>query len=104
MLCRPSSKSHPHLFHRNCFIKDKEKQCPHCKCAEKPIAVQLKLQMSRIPINLLQSVSKMSFPTSSSKVRGGKKSDLIVKSEEEEERRDAVSYKMPGGKIISADR
>merc|ERR1719376_1706695 len=71
MLCRPSSKSTPHLFHRNCFMKDNRKQCPHCKCPEKPIAVQLKLQMGRMPVNLLQSVSKMSFP----KNRAAKKSD-----------------------------
>ena len=61
MLCRPSIKSHPHLFHRNCFIRDKAKQCPHCKTQEKPIAIQLRLQMDRMPVSLLTSVSKMSF-------------------------------------------
>ena len=93
MLCRPNNKSSPHLFHRNCFIKDAKKQCPHCKCSEKPIAVQLKLSMNRMPVSLLQSVSKMSFPKNRSK-----KSDFVLKGDA------AVTYKMPDGKIISSDR
>lgn len=92
MLCRPSNKSGPHLFHRNCFLQNKRKQCPHCDCLEKPIAVQLSLEMNRMPLTLLQSVSKITFPKNKAR-----KSDLILKSEA------AVTYKMPDGKIISSE-
>jgi len=95
MMCRPSSKCKPHLFHRKCFVRDsKSKQCPHCKTDVKPIAVQLRLQMDRMPLALLTSVSKMSFPAK------GKKSAASKHDEEPPK----VSHKLPNGKVISSAR
>ena len=56
--CRPFTKADPHLFHKQCFEKT---GCPHCQCTDKPMTVLLKLSMDRVPMSLLQSVSKMSF-------------------------------------------
>ena len=96
MLCRPSTKSLPHLFHRNCFMASKTKQCPHCKCTEKPITVQLRLQMDRMPVSLLNSVSKMTLGA------GKKAAKAVADSKAAEPSR--VSFNVPGGKVISSAR
>ena len=59
-----------------------------------PIAVQLRLQMDRMPLALLTSVSKMSFPAK------GKKSAASKHDEEPPK----VSHKLPNGKVISSAR
>jgi hypothetical protein len=93
-MCRPTKKSSPHFFHKTCYLKreKEERKCPHCDSNEQPLAVQLKLNMTKVPLSLLQVSSKMTFPKN--KV---KKSDLILKRE------DVVTYKMNNGKIISSE-
>ena len=76
------------------YRDSKSKQCPHCKTDVKPIAVQLRLQMDRMPLALLTSVSKMSFPAK------GKKSAASKHDEEPPK----VSHKLPNGKVISSAR
>jgi len=92
-LCRPHSKAEPHLFHRSCFNQSEKNTCPHCESTEKPITIQLKLEMARMPLKLLQSVSKMSFYKSKSKTA----SELIFKKD------NLVAYKMSNGKVISSE-
>ena len=89
-MCRPYTKADPHLFHKHCFDKN---GCPHCQCADKPMTVVLKLSMDRVPLSLLQTVSKMSFI----KNKKTTMSDLIL------DRKDVVTYKMPNGIIISSE-
>ena len=93
LLCRPHGKAEPHLFHRSCYNKSETKMCPHCQSTEKPITIQLKLEMSRMPLKLLQSVSKMGFYKSKTK----NASELIFKKET------PVAYKMSNGKVISSE-
>ena len=57
------------------------------------MTVFLKLSMDRVPMNLLQTVSKMSFV----KNKKTTMSDLIL------DRKDVVTYKMPNGRIISSE-
>ena len=93
LLCRPHGKAEPHLFHRHCYNQSEKKECPHCGSTEKPITIQLKLEMSRMPLKLLQSVSKMSFYKNKSK----NASELIFKKD------NLVAYKMSNGKVISSE-
>ena len=90
-MCRPFTKAEPHLFHKQCF---ESQGCPHCQSSDKPMTVLLKLSMDRVPMNLLQTVSKMSFV----KNKKPPTSDLIL------DRKDnVVTYKMPNGRIISSE-
>ena len=93
LMCRPFTKAEPHLFHKQCYAKLEKKLCIHCLSPEKPLTVSLKLSMARMPVSLLQSVGKMSFI----KNKKAKMTDLIL------HRTDAVTYKMPNGKIISSE-
>lgn len=97
LMCRPGKKSQPHMFHKRCFLKQEKSQrkCPHCDSREQPLTVQLKLQMARVPLQLLQVASKMTFAKPPAK---SSKSDLILQRSE-----NAVTYKMPCGKIISSE-
>ena len=92
---RPTKKSAPHLFHKNCYLsKDQaSRKCPHCDSNEQPLLVQLRLSMSHAPLSLLQVSSKMTFPPKSKL----EKTDLILSRE------DIITYKMPNGKIISSE-
>ena len=92
LMCRPFTRAEPHLFHKQCFATN-GKTCPHCNSSEKPLTVLLKLSMDRVPISLLQTVSKISFV----KNKKTKMSDLILR------RTDVVTYKLPNGNIISSD-
>lgn len=67
------------------------RKCPHCEATDYPLAVQLKLNMDSVPLSLLQTTSKMTFPRNRTK-----KSDLILKRE------NVVTYKMANSKIISS--
>ena len=93
LLCRPHGKAEPHLFHRSCYTQSEKSLCPHCESTEKPITIQLKLEMSRMPIKLLQSVSKMGFNKNKSK----NASELVFKKD------NLVAYKMSNGKVISSE-
>ena len=93
LMCRPHGKAEPHLFHRSCYNQSEKKMCPHCESTEKPITIQMKLEMSRMPLKLLQSVSKMGFYKSKSK----NACELIFKKE------NPVAYKMSNGKVISSE-
>lgn len=95
-MCRPNKRSQPHFFHKKCYLSltGDKRRCPHCHATDQPLTVQLKLSMERVPLHLLQSVSKMTFPRN--KV---KKSDLILQTKRE----DLVTYKMANGKIISSE-
>ena len=75
------------------FYETIGKKCPHCGSEEKPMTVLLKLSMDRVPLSLLQTVSKMSFTVQ----KKTKKSDLILR------RTDVVTYKLPNGNIISSE-
>ncbi len=96
LMCRPTKKSTPHFFHKQCYLSQpkSERSCFHCKSTEQPLAVQLKMNMSHVPLELLQMTSKMTFPPKSKT----KKSDLILKRGE-----DTLTYKMANGKIISSE-
>ena len=93
LLCRPHSKAEPHLFHRMCYNQDGKNLCPHCESTDKPITIQLKLEMGRMPIKLLQSVSKMSFYKNKTKAA----SELIFKKD------NVIEYKLSNGKVISSE-
>ncbi len=95
MMCRPFTKSEPHLFHKSCFNSSQSKSCPHCHSTEKPLTVLLKLTMDRVPLSLLQTVSKMSFVKS----KKTKMSDLILQGRNES----TVEYKLPNGNTISSE-
>lgn len=112
-MCRPNRRSAPHFFHKKCFHSsgsnsgpaalsavgvlqsppsNNKKMCPHCESTDQPLTVQLKLTTNHVPVQLLQSVSKMTFPKSNLK-----KSDLILKHDK------SINYKMANGKIISSE-
>ena len=91
-MCRPFTKAEPHLFHKHCYEANGS-ICPHCQSSDKPMTVFLKLSMDRVPMNLLQTMSKMSFV----KNKKTTMSDLIL------DRKDVVTYKMPNGRIISSE-
>jgi euchromatic histone-lysine N-methyltransferase len=100
LMCRPFTKAEPHLFHKSCYANSGTKndpnggkKCPHCHSTDRPLSVSLKLSMSRMPLSLLNSVSKMSFV----KAKKTQMSDLILR------RTNVVTYKMPNGKIISSE-
>lgn len=67
---------------------------PSLRAPDQPLTVQLKLSMERVPLHLLQTVSKMSVPKNRTK-----KSDLILQKAGV----DVVTYKMANGKIISSE-
>ena len=92
LLCRPHGKAEPHLFHRTCYNQSEKKLCPHCESTDKPITIQLKLEMARMPLKLLQSVSKMSFYKNKTKTA----SELGLKKD------NLIEYKMSSGKVISS--
>ncbi len=99
-MCRPTKRSPPHLFHKHCYLRldKRERKCPHCHSTEQPLIVQLKLHMAKVPLELLQVTSKMTFPQKSSQANKAKsKTDEILARE------NAVTYKLPDGKIISSE-
>ncbi len=99
-MCRPTKKSPPHLFHKHCYLKQEKscRKCPHCHSSEQPLIVQLKLHMAKVPLELLQVTSKMTFPQKSSQANKAKsKTDEILARE------NAITYKLPDGKIISSE-
>jgi len=51
------------IFFRLCYqSKQKEERCcPHCNNKRPPLAVQLKLSMSKAPLKIMQYTSKMSL-------------------------------------------
>ncbi|QQP56117.1 Uncharacterized protein FKW44_000674, partial [Caligus rogercresseyi] len=81
----------PHVFHQSCYNKAKVKICCHCGSKETPAVVQMTLKMDRAPLQLLRSVSKMSFPTMKKE-----------KDSENEDSEEVIQYKMPNGKVISS--
>lgn len=91
LMCRPFTRAEPHMFHKQCYANN-GKVCPHCNSGDKPLTVLLKLSMDRVPMSLLQTVSKMSFV----KNKKTKMSDLIL-----QRRSDAATYKLPNGQTIS---
>ena len=94
-MCRPFKEADSHLFHKECFnnIPAPSRRCPHCEIAEKPMLVSLNLSMSRMPVHLLQTKSKMTF----TKAKKPAASDLILT------RKDIVTYKLPNGQVISSE-
>eukprot|EP00096_Caligus_rogercresseyi_P001210 TRINITY_DN1190_c0_g1_i3.p1 TRINITY_DN1190_c0_g1~~TRINITY_DN1190_c0_g1_i3.p1 ORF type:complete len:1358 (-),score=455.16 TRINITY_DN1190_c0_g1_i3:220-4293(-) len=90
-LCRPNKNYVPHVFHQSCYNKAKVKICCHCGSKETPAVVQMTLKMDRAPLQLLRSVSKMSFPTMKKE-----------KDSENEDSEEVIQYKMPNGKVISS--
>ena len=98
-MCRPNKKSPPHFFSKSHYQKlpREERKCPHCHSTELPLTVQLKLKMRSAPLQLLQMASKMSFPKPPKK--GAKK----TREEELLPNKKALQYKLPSGKIISAE-
>ncbi len=101
-MCRSHKRAPPHLFHKHCYLRqDKSvRRCPHCHSTEQPLVVQLKLEMARVPLELLQVSSKMSFPQPRSQdLKAKSKTDKILARED----RAAVTYKLPDGKVISSE-
>ena len=74
LMCRPFAKAEPHMFHKTCWAAN-GKICPHCNSADKPLTVLLKLSMDRVPLSLLETVSKISF-VKKEEVRKNKLQDL----------------------------
>jgi len=96
-MCRPSKKAKPHFFQKAFFyrLEKGQRRCPHCEAKEPPLTVQLKVHMTKMPIQLLQSVSKMSFSV--------KKANLEVKPLARKLGENLSEYKLPNGKVISAE-
>ena len=96
-MCRTSRTSSPHLFHRHCYQarpRD-ERACPHCGSKRSPMAVQLKMSMSRTPLRLLNYTAKMT---------AGKDKELAaVLDRTTESRENIVNYTLPSGKVICSD-
>ena len=96
-MCRTSKTSSPHLFHRHCYQarpRD-ERACPHCGSKRSPMAVQLKMSMSRTPLRLLNYTAKMTAT---------KDKELeAVLDRATESREKIVNYTLPSGKVISSD-
>ena len=95
-MCRTSRDNTPHLFHRACYLmmSRDDRMCPHCGSRRPPIAVQLKMTMSRTPLRLLSYTAKMT----STKVK-----DPGEKWELDKARENMVHYTLPSGKVISAE-
>ena len=95
-MCRASKDNNPHLFHRSCYtMKSREdRMCPHCGSRKPPMAVQLKMTMTRTPLRLLTHTAKMT----STKVK-----DQGAIWECDRARENRVTYTLPSGKVISAD-
>ena len=68
--------------------------CPHCGSRRPPMAVQLKMSMSRTPLKLLSYTAKMTA------TKKNEKHDLW---ETDKAREHLLHYTLPNGKIISAD-
>jgi len=96
-MCRPSKHAKPHFFQKSLYYKQEKghRRCPHCGSKAQPLTVQLKVQMPNMPVQLLQSVSKMSFSVKKSVTEIKK---IVVKSGQA-----LVEYKLPGGKVISSE-
>ena len=97
-MCRASKTSEPHLFHRHCYqskARETGRVCPHCGSKRSPLAVQLKMTMSRTPLRLLNYTAKMTAT---------KDKELMKMLEARtESRENIVNYTLPSGKVISAD-
>ncbi|CAB4055891.1 EHMT [Lepeophtheirus salmonis] len=90
-LCRPNKRYAPHVFHKSCYNKAKRVEaCCHCGSRDTPAVVQMTLKMDRAPIQLLRTVSKMSFANG----KKGRPSDDVEE--------DIITYKMANGKVISS--
>uniref|UniRef100_A0A0K2U4S4 Uncharacterized protein n=1 Tax=Lepeophtheirus salmonis TaxID=72036 RepID=A0A0K2U4S4_LEPSM len=89
-LCRPNKRYAPHVFHKSCYNKAKSRACCHCGSRDTPAVVQMTLKMDRAPIQLLRTVSKMSFANG----KKGRPSDDVEE--------DIITYKMANGKVISS--
>ncbi len=98
-MCRPNKKSPPHLFHKQCYLRQQEpRKCPHCESTEQPLLVQLKLHMSRVPVELLQTSSKMTFPKAN-KI----KEDELAVSAEKGSNDSSTCFSLPDGKTVSTE-
>ena len=95
-MCRTSKNVGPHMFHRACYqMKNKDdRMCPHCGSRRTPLAVQLKITMTRAPLKFLQYTSKMTVNKPQEKPEPWEANKLREKM---------VHYKLPNGRIISAD-
>ena len=95
-MCRTSKNTSPHLFHRSCYmLKSRDdRMCPHCGSRRAPIAVQLKMSMSRAPLKLLSYTAKMSAK---------KSDDSLQLWQTDKVRENLINYTLPNGKVISAD-
>lgn len=101
-MCRPNKRSPPHFFHKHCYLKQEAsvRKCPHCEVMDEPLTVQLKLSMADVPVNLLQVVSKMGFPTLPKTAKGKKANEVKVSASKDT---DFISYKLANGKVISSE-
>ena len=101
-MCRPNKRSPPHFFHKHCYLKQDplSRKCPCCGSSDEPLTVKLKLSMANVPVNLLQVVSKMGFPSLPKTAKGKKPNEAKAVSEKET---DFVSYKLASGKVISSE-
>ena len=96
-MCRASRTASPHLFHRSCFtLKSKEERmCPHCGSRKIPMAVQLKMSMSKTPLRLLSYTAKMTA------LKPREPSSELWQTDKLRE--DVLNYTLPNGKVISAE-
>ena len=95
-MCRASKTTSPHLFHRSCYtLKNKEERmCPHCGSRRIPMAVQLKMSMSKTPLKLLNYTAKMT---------GAKPRELSELWQTDKLRENVLHYTLPNGKVISSE-
>ena len=96
-MCRASKTTSPHLFHRSCYtLKTKEERmCPHCGSRRIPMAVQLKMSMSKTPLRLLSYTAKISSGTKPREPTELWQTDKL--------REGVLHYTLPNGKVISAE-
>lgn len=95
-MCRTSKNVGPHMFHRSCYqMKNKDdRMCPHCGSRRTPLAVQLKITMTRAPLKFLQYTSKMTV---------NKPPEKPERWEADKLREKMVHYKLPNGRVISSE-
>jgi len=103
-MCRLSPEAVPHMFHRSCYqMTSKEnRKCPHCSSRKLPLAVQLKVSMTKTPLRLLNHTAKMTR-TQGESVQTNPSEKQVQLWETGKIREKLVRYTMPNGKVISSE-
>ena len=101
------------MFHRACYqaLPREERCCPHCGSRRAPLPVQLKITMAKTPLRFLQVHYHTVCPVHctdccvqyTSKMTMSKPEAPAEVWQADRRRESEVHYKLPSGKVISAD-